>query len=59
MLTHDDVQRWLDAYIDAWRRNERDPIRALFTEDATYSFGPFREPVRGREPRQPVQLGLF
>jgi hypothetical protein len=48
-MTHDDVQRWLDRYIDAWRRNERDPILALFTPDATYSYGPYREPVRGAD----------
>ena len=48
-MTHDDVQRWLDGYIDAWRRNERQPILDLFSEDATYSYGPYREPLRGRE----------
>jgi ketosteroid isomerase-like protein len=46
-MTYADVQRWLDAYIDAWRRNERQPILDLFTEDATYSYGPYREPLRG------------
>ena len=46
-MTNADVQSWLDAYIDAWRRNERQPILDLFTEDATYSYGPYREPVRG------------
>jgi hypothetical protein len=48
-MTHADVQRWLDAYVDAWRRNERQPILDLFTDDATYSYGPYREPLRGRD----------
>jgi ketosteroid isomerase-like protein len=48
-VTRNDVQAWLDRYIEAWRRNERQPILDLFSEDATYSYGPYREPVRGRE----------
>jgi hypothetical protein len=48
-MTHDDVRRWLAAYIDAWRRNERGPILDLFSESATYSYGPYREPLRGRD----------
>ncbi|MDE0547098.1 nuclear transport factor 2 family protein [Microbacterium sp. C7(2022)] len=30
------AQRFLDGYLDAWRTNDGDSIRALFTEDATY-----------------------
>jgi len=48
-MTREGVQRWLDAYVEAWRGNERSAILDLFTDDATYSFGPYREPVRGRE----------
>ena len=48
-MTHADVQRWLDAYVDAWRRNERQPILDLFSEGATYAYGPYRTPIRGRE----------
>jgi hypothetical protein len=35
------VQQWLDRYVDAWRRNEAEPIEALFSEDAVYRFAPF------------------
>ena len=35
------VQAWLDRYVDAWQRNEPEPIEALFTEDAVYRFAPF------------------
>jgi ketosteroid isomerase-like protein len=48
-MTHDDVQDWLDRYVDAWRRNERQPILDLFTDDATYAYGPYRDPIRGRD----------
>ena len=30
-----DVDRWLDAYVTAWKRYERDEIGALFSDDAT------------------------
>ena len=48
-MTHDDVTRWLDGYIDAWMTYDPDKIRALFREDAEYRYHPWDEPVRGRE----------
>jgi ketosteroid isomerase-like protein len=51
-LTHDAVQRWLDAYVDAWRTYDPASIRALFAKDATYAYHPYDEGdqvVRGRE----------
>ena len=42
------VQGWLDRYIRAWKSNDTEEIAALFTEDATYSYGPFHEDVIGR-----------
>jgi ketosteroid isomerase-like protein len=51
-MTHDDVQAWLDRYIAAWRANERDLIRDLFSEDVAYSYRPWEgaeHTVRGRE----------
>ena len=44
------AQRFLDGYLDAWRTNDVDSIRALFTPDATYR-GSARnpEPVVGVE----------
>ena len=47
-----DVQAWLDRYVAAWRANEPDPIRDLFTEDAIYSYRPWdsdEQTVRGRD----------
>src|SRR5688500_20410029 len=40
-MTRDDVQAWLDRYVEAWRAKERRPIEALFTDDAVYSYRPW------------------
>jgi ketosteroid isomerase-like protein len=51
-VTHDDVQTWLDAYVEAWRTYDRAAIADLFTEDATYAYHPWDEGddvVRGRD----------
>jgi ketosteroid isomerase-like protein len=43
------VVDWLNAYVKAWKSYSPDAIGSLFTDDATYSYHPFDEPVRGRE----------
>jgi ketosteroid isomerase-like protein len=48
-MTHDDVQRWLDAYVEAWRSNDPAAIGALFAPEATYRHAPYREPIVGRD----------
>ena len=51
-MTHDDVQPWIDAYVDAWRTYDPEAIGALFAEDASYAYHPYDEGdevVRGRE----------
>ena len=45
----DAFRSWLERYFAAWASNDADAVRALFTEDAVYSYGPFREPAEGRE----------
>ena len=47
-ITQQQLGEWLDAYFAAWRSNEAADVGALFAEDAVYSYGPFREPARGR-----------
>ena len=42
-LDRDQVQGWLDRYIAAWRANEAEPIRALFTDDVRYRYQPYGE----------------
>jgi ketosteroid isomerase-like protein len=40
-LERDTVQRWLDAYVQAWLSYEPDAIGALFSDDAIYAFHPW------------------
>lgn len=47
-LTEAQVQAWLDRYVAAWRSGDQAQIAELFSEDATYRYNPYDEPVRGR-----------
>ena len=40
-MNHDDLQRWLDRYVAAWRANDAGPIEGLFTDDAVYLHHPY------------------
>jgi uncharacterized protein (TIGR02246 family) len=48
-MTHDAVQRWLDAYIAAWREYDSEAIADLFAENATYAYQPWATAIKGRE----------
>jgi hypothetical protein len=41
------VSAWVTAYRTAWGSNLDADIRALFTDDGDYLFGPSDEPVHG------------
>jgi ketosteroid isomerase-like protein len=43
------VDRWLDAYVAAWKSSDRDRIGELFADDVRYRYHPYDEPVQGRE----------
>jgi hypothetical protein len=47
-LTQATVQAWLFAYARAWETYDPTAVGDLFTEDATYLYHPFDEPIRGR-----------
>jgi ketosteroid isomerase-like protein len=50
VVTREQVQQWLDAYVEAWRSYDADAIGALFAPDATYAYHPYDDPpVRGRD----------
>ena len=49
MVTAEQVQRWLDDYVAAWRSYDRDAILALFSDDVSYAYHPYDEPLRGAE----------
>ena len=38
-----DVDRWLDAYVTAWKRYER-RRSPLFSDDVTYRYHPYDSP---------------
>ena len=46
-MERDDVRRWVAGYEQAWRTAGVDPLRELFSEDATYLMSPWARPVRG------------
>jgi hypothetical protein len=46
-VTTDTVLEWLDRYVEAWRTGDDALVRGLFTEDATYVWHQWHEPVEG------------
>jgi hypothetical protein len=40
-MTVDELQAWLDRYVEAWRTNDPSQVESLFTEDATYRYRPY------------------
>jgi hypothetical protein len=44
------VAAWLEAYAHAWQTYDAGEIAALFSQDASYRYHPWDEPLRGREP---------
>jgi hypothetical protein len=46
-MTRDEVARWLDRYIEAWRSYDREQIEALFSVDVAYRYHPYDEPITG------------
>jgi hypothetical protein len=47
-VTKSDVDRWLEAYVEAWKTYDPDQIGNLFSEDVEYRYHPYDEPLRGR-----------
>lgn len=43
------VQDWLNRYVEAWKSYDPQAIGALFSADAHYFYGPYAEPLVGRE----------
>jgi hypothetical protein len=48
-VTRADVDRWLDAYVAAWRSYDRGEIAALFSAAVSYRYHPYDEPIVGRD----------
>jgi ketosteroid isomerase-like protein len=47
-MTRDKVQQWLDRYVDAWRSYDAGAIGELFSDDASYAYHPYDQPLQGR-----------
>jgi ketosteroid isomerase-like protein len=48
-MERDEVARWLDDYVEAWKTYDRDRIAALFADDVEYRYHPYDEPIVGRD----------
>jgi ketosteroid isomerase-like protein len=48
-VDHDTAQQWLDGYVAAWLSYDRDAIGALFSQDVSYRYHPYDDPVVGRD----------
>ena len=42
------IDRWLRAYVEAWKSYDRDQISELFASDVVYRYHPYDEPIEGR-----------
>jgi hypothetical protein len=42
-----EVDRWLGAYVEAWKTYDPDLIGALFADDIRYRYHPYDDPVVG------------
>lgn len=49
MSDYQRVAKWLEDYVAAWKSYDPEAIRALFSEGATYRYGPYDKPLEGRE----------
>jgi ketosteroid isomerase-like protein len=47
--TGEALETWLAAYRRAWEERDPEAAAALFTEDGVYAWGPYEEPLRGRD----------
>jgi hypothetical protein len=48
-ITRQAVAAWLASYVHAWETYDRQEIAGLFSDDASYAYHPWDEPIRGRE----------
>ena len=43
------VDRWLEAYVSAWKSYDPGQIAALFAPDVAYRYHPYDDPIEGRD----------
>src|SRR5690606_30238637 len=47
-MNTNDLERWLNAYGEAWEKRDADAVVKLFKDDALYYETPYADPFRGR-----------
>ena len=55
-MDRNQVMRWVDGYITAWRDEDVGGVERLFTEDAQYRASPCEEPEVGHQAIKAVWL---
>jgi ketosteroid isomerase-like protein len=48
-VTRDEVDRWLADYLAAWMSYDPEQIAALFSDDISYRYHPYDDPIEGRD----------
>lgn len=48
-MDRDQVVRWADGYVDAWRAEDPQGVERLFTEDAHYRRSPYEKSEVGHD----------
>jgi uncharacterized protein (TIGR02246 family) len=48
-MERSDVHAWVDRYVRAWKTNDPEDVRSLFTEDGRYATAPYRDPWSGHQ----------
>lgn len=48
-MKKDQVAQWLESYVAAWKTYDRAMIAALFSEDASYRYHPYDDPLEDRD----------
>lgn len=47
MVSHSEIQAWIDGYVNAWRSPDTSKLDKLFTDDINYRVSPWRNPLNG------------
>ena len=47
MVSREHVLSWLESYERAWRAPGAEPLREIFSEDASYQLAPYEKPIAG------------
>ena len=46
-MTRETVERWITAYVEAWRVPGTDALTRVFSPEATYSLDPYQPTITG------------